>query len=214
MNNPYKLNTWLDSTIENYINHFGASERPVVWEVGSRDGRDGVELATRIYTGAKEWFWTRATVVCIEPNPIQADYIRKKYTEAEVLQLAASNHRGEAPFRVYAGDEGAVGSSSLDLGWKGDDVPGHTITVKTDRLDHLIKHDEIDIMKIDVEGLSMEVLEGLGGKVRQVKVYHIETEVWTGSDVRVKEFMKKHNYLLVDESEQYSEMPDLVWVRQ
>ena len=167
------MNHWLDPLIKNYINYFGRTKKPVVWEVGSRDGRDAVEMATRIYDGIEDWFWSYAKIVALEPNPDQAKIIEKNYPEMEVMKLAASNQKGEAPFVIYAGDEGAIGSSSLNIHWK-EDLPGHVITVKIDRLDNLIGDEQIDIMKIDTEGHSMEVLEGLGDKLKQVKVFHIE----------------------------------------
>lgn len=214
MNNPYQLNTWLDPLIQNYINYFGHSEKPVVWEVGSRDGKDGAEIATRIYAGSPDWFWSRAHVVAVEANPAQAKIIEENYSEIDVHKVAASNQNGEAPFMVYAGDEGAVGSSSLNLRWKEDDLPGHIITVPIKRLDGLVGDEQIDIMKIDCEGHSPEVIEGLGDKVRQVKVFHIETEKWTDSNIKLKPIMQNHGYILVDETEQYGGMPDQVWVRQ
>lgn len=213
MNNPHQLNTWLNPLIQNYIHYFGTTERPVVWEVGSRDGKDAVEMATRIYAGEEQWFWSRAIIVALEPNPEQAKIIEENYPEVDVMQIAASNEKGEAPFMVYIGDEGAVGSSSLDLHWKENDLKGYVIQVKIDRLANLVK-DEIDIMKIDVEGHSMEVLEGLGDKLRKVKAFHIETEKWKDTDVKVKAFMHTKDYLLVDETEQYGGMPDQIWIRQ
>lgn len=206
------MNHWLDSTIKNYLHYFGGNDKPVVWEVGSRDGDDGVELATRIYTGAEEWFWSNVVIVALEPNPDLAGTIRKKYPEIEVLELAASNKKGKAPFMVYHGDKDAVGSSSLILDWK-KDLRGHMISVKTNRLDNLIGDEEIDIMKIDVEGYSVQVLEGLGDKLKQVKVFHVETEKWTDSNIKVKAFMMSRGFTLVDEQEQYGGMPDQVWVR-
>lgn len=206
------MNKWLDPLIKNYINYFGTTKKPVVWEVGSRDGRDAVEIATRIYDGREDWFWSYARIVALEPNPDQAKIIEKNYPEVELMKIAASNQKGEAPFVVYAGDEGAVGSSSLNLHWK-EDLPGHVITVKIDRLDNLIGDEQIDIMKIDTEGHSIEVLEGLGDKLKQVKVFHIETEKWTDSNIKVKAFMTGHGFTLVDETEQYGGMPDQVWVR-
>lgn len=209
----YSINTWLDPIVQNFRNYFGEPKNPVVWEVGSRDGRDALELAMRIYDGDPSWFWTHAQITCLEPNPDQAKIIRKNYPEIEVLQIAASDSKGSAPFVVYEGDEGAVGSSSLNLRWKEDDLPSHQIIVETDRLDNLIGKQEIDIMKIDVEGHSMAVLEGLGDRLRQIKVYHIETEVWTSSDTQVKGLMMSRGYTLVDESVQYGGMPDQTWVR-
>lgn len=213
-NNPYQINTWLDPLIQNYIAYFGLTKRPVVWEVGSRDGKDGAEIATRIFTGDPNFFWSRARVVALEPNPAQAKIIHQNYSEIEVIEVAASNQKGEAPFKVYAGDEGAVGSSSLNLDWKGDDLPGHVIRVPIDKLDNLVGDERIDIMKIDCEGHSVEVMEGFVEKMKQVKVFHIETEKWTDSNIKLKPIMQNAGYILVDETEQYGGMPDQVWVRQ
>jgi FkbM family methyltransferase len=213
MNNPYQINTWLDPLIQNYLAYFGAKEKPVVWEVGSRDGKDAEEIARRIYTGDPNWFWTNARIVALEANPEQAKIIEKNYPEIEVMAIAASNQKGEAPFMVYAGDEGAVGSSSLNLRWKEDDLQGHVIRVPIDRLDNLIGDEKIDIMKIDTEGHSLEVIEGLGEKLKQVKVFHIETENWTDSAIKMRAFMSSHGYILVDDTAQYGGMPDQVWVR-
>ena len=214
MNNPYQLNTWLDPLIQNYENYFGKTKKPVVWEVGSRDGKDAVEIAMRIYEGDPNWFWTHAEVVCVEANPDQVKVIKERFPEATVHGVAVSNAKGSAPFMVYEGDEGAVGSSSLNLRWKEDDLPGHQIIVNTDTLDNLVGNDNIDIMKIDVEGHSVATIEGFVDKCRNVKAFHIETEKWTDSNIILKPIMQNHGFLLVDETEQYGGMPDQVWIRQ
>jgi hypothetical protein len=77
----------------------------------------------------------------------------------------------------------------------------------------LIGDQQIDIMKIDVEGHSVAVVEGLGDKIRQIKVLHIETEKWTDSNIIMKAMMSNRGFTLVDETEQYGGMPDQVWVR-
>lgn len=210
----YSVNTWLSPVVQAYERFFGKTTHPVVWEVGSRDGRDGVELGQRIFEGEPLWFWTKAEITALEPNPDQVKIIKAKFPEIEVFQIAASDAKGSAPFIVYEGDEGAVGCSSLNLRWKEDDLPGHQIIVETDRLDNLIKDNEmIDIMKIDVEGHSLQVIEGLGDKLKNVRVYHIETEKWTDSNIKMKAFMMGHGFTLVDETEQYGGMPDQVWVK-
>ena len=213
MMSDYSINTWLSPCVQAYERFFGKTRHPVVWEIGSRDGRDAVELGKRIFEGDPLWFWSKADIVAFEPNPAQFEIIKAEYPEIEVHKIAASNAKGSAPFMVYEGDEGAVGSSSLNLRWKEDDLPGHQIVVETDRLDNFIKDEQIDIMKIDVEGHSLPVLEGLGDKLRQVRVYHIETEHWTDSHIHVKVLMNNHGYQLVDETQQYGGMPDQVWVR-
>lgn len=206
------MNKWLDPVIEAYKEYFGDCIDPVVWEVGSRDGEDGVELAERIYVGDPAKFWEHAAVTCLEPNPDQALVIMERHPETEILEVAASNFVGTAPFIVYEGDEGAVGSSSLNLDWKEDDLEGHQIFVSVDRLENLIGDEVIDIMKIDVEGHSLPALEGLGDKLDQVRVMHVETEDWTGSDQKVKDYFKKRGWKLVDERQQWAGMPDLTLV--
>lgn len=206
------MNHWLDSTVQNYLHYWGPQKKPVVWEVGSRDGRDGHELAKRIYEGDEKWFWTNTTLVCFEPNPVQADIIKAEYPEAVVHELAASNKTGKAAFVVYEGDEGAVGSSSLRMDWKEGDHPQHKIFVQTERLENLIGDERIDIMKIDCEGHSPEVIEGLGDKLGQIRVLHVETEKWTDSNIKVKALLMGRGWELVDETEQYGGMPDQVWV--
>lgn len=204
------MNKWLTPLVKIYRHHYGLTQKPVVWEVGSRDGNDCFEIAERIYDGDEAWFWANADLVAFEPNPAQARIIKRNYPEMRVIEKAASNQNGFAPFMVYHGDEGAVGSSSLDLYWKlGEE--GHQIQVETVRLEPLIKN-PIDVMKIDVEGHSVQVLEGMGDKVDKVKVFHIETEKWTGSYDKVKDMMKARGFLLMDESEQWGDMPDLVFV--
>ena len=197
------MNQFLTSTVDAYLatQHTGTQ---TVWDVGSRDGRDGVELGERC----------QADVTCVEANSEQAEVIRRSYPQVRVYELAASDRRGVAPFMVYEGSEGDVGSSSLDLRWKAHDhLPGHVVQVRTERLDSLVGDEQIGVMKIDVEGHSLQVLKGLGKKLRNVQVFHIETETWTHSDTRIKAFMQSHGYKLVDEQEQYLHMPDLVFVR-
>lgn len=207
------MNPWLDSTVKNYRHYFGETEKPVVWEVGSRDGDDGVELAERIYAFDSNRFWSDAKVVALEPNPDQAKIIRERHPEVQVLEVAASNEGGNAPFIVYEGSQGAVGSSSLNLLWKdGDNLKSHQIVVRTDRLDSLIGDEVIDIMKIDVEGHSFPVLKGIGKKLDQIRVIHVETETWSGSNKLVEDYLKNKGWTLVDVQEQYGDMPDQVWI--
>lgn len=205
------MNEWLTPVIEAFWSHFGGSYWPVVWEVGSRDGKDAVELAERIYIGEKDRFWDEAMIVAMEPNPEQAKIIREAYPKIRVIQEAASDKTGTADFIVYEGDEGAVGSSSLNLDWKEDEIPGHIIGVGTVRLEDVIDDEIIDIMKIDVESYSLQVLHGLGDKLNQIRVLHVETEDWAGSDVAVKDYLTGKGWKLVDERQQYSGMPDLTW---
>lgn len=205
------MNQWLNPVVDTYLKYFGMSQSPIVWEVGSRDGHDGFELMKRISAGWRAE--QKANVVCLEPNPEQVDIIKQNYPMATVYELAAGEKPRKAKFKVYHGNEGDVGSSSLYMNWKkGSGLRSHIIQVQIVRLDSLIGDELIDIMKIDVEGYSKQVLLGLGRKLTQVRVYHIETEHDSKSDVWVKQYMAKYGYKLTDETEQYGGMPDLTFV--
>lgn len=206
------MNKWLTPLVKDFRHYFGKTLHPVVWEVGSRDGNDGFELAHRIYAGNTDSFWKDATIVALEPNPDQVRVIKENYPEMRVLEVAASNKAGEAPFMVYHGRKGTIGSSSLNLNWKRG-VKGHQITVKTDWLENLIGDEIIDVMKIDVESYSLQVLRGLGKKLEQVRMLHVETEAWIDTE-KIEKFMERRHFKLCDAREQYRDMPDQVWLNR
>lgn len=60
------MNEWLTPIVEAYVQKYGTVNTPNVWEVGSRDGIDGYEIAERIAQNPN-----KVRVTCIEPNPEQ-----------------------------------------------------------------------------------------------------------------------------------------------
>lgn len=76
------MKPWFESAIKTYKHYFEDCEKPVVL---SNDD-DAVELATKIYTGAKEWFWSNVVIIVLESNPDQVDTISKKYPEIEFIK--------------------------------------------------------------------------------------------------------------------------------
>lgn len=218
------MNKWLDSTVAAYVEHFGLSDRPVVWDVGSRDGDDGVELAQRVYHGSGDLALSRSSVVCVEPNPPQAAAIREKYPGVTVLEVAVSDYEGESQFvRVVSENKDAVGMSSLDV------EHSHTkgtwekevVTVEVTRLETLMPSGIVDIMKIDCEGYSWEVLHGMGERIHDVRVFHIETEhpefsAWSHkghkNNEEVAEFMRAQGFDLYKTEYEWGGIQDQVWV--
>lgn len=218
------LNRWLTSSVDTYIKHFGASSAPVIYEVGSRDGNDGVELAQRIYSGQN--LWQDASIVLFECNPPQIEVIKQNYPGAILITEAISNKKGTVEFLQLHGDKNVVGSSSMDLNrakvsWAQNN---QTITVKTRRLDDVIKelgqeNTDIDIMKIDIEGYTFEALQSMGKYLRNVRVFHLETEIEgearaeTNLDIAL--FMQERGYICSAlEHEWGDKIQDQVWYRQ
>lgn len=218
------MNKWLDSTVKTYTDHFGLSSKPVVYEVGSRDGNDGVELAQRIYSGYD--LWKDSKVVLFECNPPQVDVIKRNYPNATLITQAISDKTGTVEFLQIHGDKNQVGSSSMNLNRANETwAKSHsTIKVQTRRLDHVIKElghqkTDIDIMKIDIEHYTWEALQSLGKYLRNVRVFHLETEIEgvardkTNMDIAL--FMQERGYICSALENEWGEsIQDQVWWRQ
>lgn len=215
------MNTWLDSTVNNYIHYFGKTTSPVVYDVGSRDGHDGVELAERISNTQN--FWKEAQVILFECNPPQIEVIKDNYPWATLITEAISDKSGQTvDFMQIHGDKNMVGSSTLNTKRDDEWIQNTSIVkVKTKRLDEVIKelgHDEIDIMKVDIEGYTFEALQSLGKYLRSVKVYHLETEIEgyarNKTNVDVAIYMQDNGYRMVaNDSEWAPNILDQIWVR-
>jgi FkbM family methyltransferase len=214
-----KQNKWLDSPVNTYLSYFGRTDNPVIYEVGSRDGNDGIELANRISEGSILW----ENIVLFECNPPQQEVIRQSYPSATLITEAISNKKGTTSFLQIEGDANNRGSSSMDLSrvnypWV---QKTNTIEVPTRRLDDVIDqlgHKDIDIMKIDIEGYTYEALDGLGKYLNRVKVFHLESEIEgvavnkTNLDIAL--FMQERGYLCTAlEHEWGDRIQDQTWVR-
>lgn len=220
------MNKWLNSTVQAYLDKFGTTKNPVVFEVGSRDGKDGEELAQRIYDGVNALsMWADARIVLFECNPPQIEVIKQNYPHATLITDAISTKKGTTEFIQLHGDINVIGSSSMDLNrsnlpWGKDNT---VIKVNTRRLDDVIKElklekSDIDIMKIDIEGYTYEALESLGKYLRKVRVFHLETEIEgvarnkTNLDIAL--FMQERGYMCTALENEWGEsIQDQVWVR-
>lgn len=218
------MNKWLHTAVKTYTDNFGLTKNPVVYEVGSRDGKDGEELAQRIYDGQR--LWDDADIVLFECNPPQVEVIKQNYPKAILITEAISNKKGKAEFLQIHGDNNMVGSSSMNLNRANEPWVKDTITIKvaTRRLDDVIKelghqNTEIDIMKIDIEHYTWEALEGLGKYLRNVRVFHLETEIEgvardkTNLDIAL--FMQERGYICTALENEWGEaIQDQVWLRR
>ena len=215
------MNRWLTSTVEAYKQYFGVKESPIIYDVGSRDGRDCEELAMRISNGSILW----ENLVMVEANPPQQQVIKQNYPQATLIPYAISDRAGEVDFLQIKGNINMVGSSTMNTARNDKWIKEtNTIKVQAKRLDTVIEslghqNTEIDIIKIDVEGYSWETLESLGKYLRNVRVFHIETEIpsyarnKTTHDITI--FMQEQGFKCVaNDSEWAPEIIDLVWVRE
>ena len=218
-----KRNIWLDAPEKAYTQYFGTSEKPMIYEVGSRDGKDGYDLAYRIaapYTTPRD-----LRVVLFECNPPHIVNIQRDHPDAILITDAISNEAGEAEFLQIHGNKDYMGSSSLDLGRVDYNWVKETSTIKVktrtlasviEELDH--QDTQIDIMKIDIEGYTWEALEGLDKYLRNVRVFHLETEIpghaRNKTNLDIVMYMEARGYrLFAKEHEWGPTIQDQTWVR-
>lgn len=217
------MNIWLNSTVKAYTDAFGFTQNPVIYETGSRDGNDGVELYNRI-RGTEKTCIVNKNIVLFECNPPQIEVIKKTYPEATLITDAISDKKGTVDFLQIHGDKNMIGSSTMNTGRNDNWIKEtSTIKVKTRRLDDIIEQlghqdTEIDIMKIDIEGFTAEALRSLGKYLRNVKVFHLETEIEgsaraeTNLDIAL--FMRENGYLCKALDAEWGPLiQDQVWLR-
>jgi len=216
------MNKWLTSTVDTYIKAYGKTANPLVYDIGSRDAKDGIELAERIATGHVD----HQSVILFECNPPQIEVIKQNYPEATLITEAISNVSGKTvEFLQIHGDQNMIGSSTLNTKRSDNWIKEtSTIKVKTKRLDEVIEelghqNTEIDIMKIDIEGYTFEALESLGKYLKNIRVFHLETEVEgyarNKTNVDIALYMQERGYKCTSiEGEWLPNIIDQIWVRQ
>ena len=162
------------------IRKIGTFDVKTVMEIGSMDGEDANTIASS---------FNADKVYIIEAHSVFAKEIADKFPTFDVSNIAASNYDGEFLFNSVTKDSVNLGMSSLldrEESYPSYDIFYEPVAVRCMRMDNfccLKEISSIDVLKIDVEGFSYEVLEGFGDALDIVKCIHIECEhesVWKG----------------------------------
>lgn len=149
-----------------------------ILEIGSRDGYHADYL--------KKFFnIPDDKVFIVDAHPDCANLIRREHPNYRVIEVAISDNPGILKFNAIQNlDLGGLGMSSL-LPKKGGPVFGerwvNVLSITGEQLINLIDEPEIDLLKLDVEGLTYEVLKSFSLNLRKVKFIHTEGEyvqVW------------------------------------
>jgi FkbM family methyltransferase len=147
-------------------------------------------------------------VISFEPNPLNCNRIFEhlklnNFDNVEVRQIALGKKREKATLAVRQLDTG-TGSLQEDikasiLKEKG----AETIQVEIDTLDNQITTNNLpkpDFVKIDVEGLEMDVLDGARGIIKNCKptlfieIHGVDMQRKIENVQRVVEFLVAHEY--------------------
>ena len=204
---------WLIPVIDTYKTYFTGKLSRIV-DVGSRDGDDAQFIAQRLNVRKT------CQIICVEAREKAAKIIKEKYPNFIVFETAVSNFVGESSFVEFHEPEFA-GSSSLMLERQNAyQSESSIITVPVTRLDIILPDGNIDILKIDVEGHSIPAIEGMGNRMQDVLVAHIETETperiaWgePSNNLEVATLMQNLGFSLVNVSYQWGwSIQDQIWI--
>lgn len=191
-----------------FVKGFGGT----VVELGSRDGHDAAKMAD---------IFQASRVIAIEANPYCAGEINRTYPEFEVVNVAIAQQTGMVKFYAVKPEYGEVilGQSSLLYKDAYREI-ANEILIPAYTMDDFVeslKIDEIECMKIDVEGATYEVLEGFT-KIRMTRLFHIESEhkeFWEGQKLYedTARFMEDAGYEQVYFAPVWTEQSDTIWQR-
>ena len=193
----------------------GTFKVETIMEIGSMNGLDTWVLFD---------FYKPKRAIVVEAHPVFAVAISDEYPEFEVYNLAAGNENKEVAFNAVTIDSENLGMSSMldrDDRYPSYDVFYEPTTVLSVRMDTFCADNEInsiDLLKIDVEGNSYEVLEGFGDMIWNVKCIHIECEhepVWKGQKLYsdVEQYLLGKGFIPVSIRIGFPQS-DSVWVKK
>jgi FkbM family methyltransferase len=181
-------------------------------EIGSRDGHDTKHVAD---------YWKLNPEDCyiIEAYPALCDRIKEMYPQFNTFSFAASNEIGTVEFNAVplSYNENTIGvSSMLNRG----DMPYEKITVQANTITNFLDYlglEGIDLIKIDVEGFTQEVLDGFGDKLQNIKAFQIETEKWQsweGQKIHdeIVEFMESKGFTLLSKYDAWISQYDCLFI--
>lgn len=183
-------------------------------EIGSRDGHDTKAVAD---------YWNLVPDNCyiVEAYPALCDRIKTQYPEFNTFGFAASDKIGTVEFNAVPLTDHAnnIGISSI-LECTAYDVPSDKITVPTNTISNFLGEIGllgVDLIKIDVEGFTQEVLNGFGDKLQNIKALQIETEkseMWKGQKIHddIVAFMESKGFTLLSKYDAWGNQYDCLFV--
>jgi FkbM family methyltransferase len=149
--------------------------------------------------------YPNARITSFEPNPNTFGYLMSNIEgnglrDVEAVNAALSDKEGHAILRGSE-DEETRGNSIAEHWGKRDGAKVGEMHVKTVTLSSYLD-ETVDFLKLDVEGVEMEVLRECGDKIRNVREIELEVHETVGcgfsaSDVR--QHLVKHGFVIKSE---------------
>jgi FkbM family methyltransferase len=174
----------------NIVNH-NINNIQMVFEIGSRDGEDSLMFKNA---------WNNATIYAFEAHPEEYN-LHKNLLENKIkwINKAIYDKDGTIDFSIKHIGSGIHSIRNRMIGNK------NTIQIPCERLDTFCRKENIttiDVVKIDTEGCTYEVLQGCGNLLSNIKIMHIETESVPYFENQilhadVVKFLEKNNWKMI-----------------
>lgn len=206
---------WLEPLVSYYKIYFGDTAENI-FDIGTRDGDDANFLRQNLKS---------TNVYAIEARPEAAKLTKEKYPEFTVFETAISDFSGETEFyEIVSDDADYVGSSSIyNNKFERPEYPHKIVRLPVITMNNLIESNNLqntifDIVKVDIEGFTFQLLCGMHKYIKNVKMFHLETEKWSThtthrNSIEVANVMRSHGFILVGKQYQWGEdIEDQIWI--
>ena len=171
--------------------HFDDQEIKNVMEIGSLNGNDSLFFKSH---------YPDANVFCIEGLPDNYNKYLKDLTNITTINAVIANYDGVIQYH-YKDINGIHGIFDRGQEYGSNILELKCYTIKTICSNYKI--DSIDLVKIDVEGATYEILNSMGDMLKTIKIMHIETESYPffrnqKLHDRVAEYLTDKGFTMVD----------------
>lgn len=184
-------------------------------EIGSRDGHD-TDYIRKVFNIPE------SSCYILEAHPDCYSQIKSRYSNYNVYNCAITNKTGVLEFNAgIMGVEDNIGCSSILEDASGG-FKSNKVTVDGWRFDELceqLRLYNIDLIKIDVEGHTKEVLEGFGEMLKAVKILQVELEhkeAWKGQALYddIAGYLRANNFEQVIFIKHSHDQSDSIWANR
>ena len=152
----------------------GRAARPVIFDIGAYHGE---------YAKLVRRYSPRATIYCFEPHPRSFEILQKTAEDVgfEALPLACGAHSGDGHLFDFAFQDGSKRASCYqDTLQVRRVVPlsmHNTKVVTVDEFARTRGIEQVELLKVDVEGAELDVLRGASELISQRRIRTIQFEI-------------------------------------
>lgn len=206
----------MEEVVEIYKKYFG-TKADIVMDIGTRDGEDAYFFQQKL---------NAENIYAVDARDEAIDSTKRTYPHFNVIKACISDNDTTITtfYKVISEDKDYSGSSSIyNEKLFRPEYPHEIVKIRTMTMEKLLKIEKIDkriidIVKVDIEGFTYQLLVGMKDYIHNVKMFHLETEKWSThtehkNSEEVAKFMLDKGFIL--ESKQYEWGPDIedqIWI--